>query len=197
MRRCWSLIPAWPCSRCWPGRISRPVWRAVRRCACMRCSIRLCRAGIPWKSVRTWSWAGRTSFSTSWWAATSRRRKACCRRSPWRCLFWRDWTACGRCPSPTGITWAWMRLRRWCSARWWAPATSWWTAITWCCWVRSGTWDCIRWKPKSFWPGKSRPAIMTPPLRMPRALTGKPVFQERLGRCGFAGSGDCLPACRR
>jgi len=26
--------------------------------------------------------AGRTSFSTSWWAATFRRRKACCRRSP-------------------------------------------------------------------------------------------------------------------
>lgn len=38
------------------------------------------------------------------------------------------------------------------------------------------TWDCIRWKPKSSWPGKSRPAIMIPPLRMPRVLTGKPVF---------------------
>lgn len=27
---------------------------------------RSCRAGIPWKSGRTWNWAARTSFSTSW-----------------------------------------------------------------------------------------------------------------------------------
>lgn len=43
---------------------------------------------------------------------------------------------------------------------------------------------------------KSRHAIMIPPLRIPRVLTGKPVFQEGFGCRGFAGSGDCLPACR-
>lgn len=48
------------------GRISRPAWRAARRCACTKCSTRSCRAGIPWKSGRTWNWAARTSFSTSW-----------------------------------------------------------------------------------------------------------------------------------
>ena len=71
------------------------------------------------------------------------------------------------------------------------------SAITWCCWVRSGTWDCIRWKPKSSWPGKSRPAIMIPPLRMPRVLTGKPVFPRGIWPpriCRKWRLPPCLPA---
>lgn len=49
---------------------------------------------------------------------------------------------------------------------------------------------------KSCWPGRSRPATMTPPPRTPRARTGKPVFQKGPSCCGPAGSGAFLPPRR-
>ena len=50
---------------------------------------------------------------------------------------------------------------------------------------------------KSSWPGKSRHAIMIPPLRMPRVLTGKPVFPRGIWLpriCRKWRLPPCLPA---